>query len=258
MKNGFQNLWKTIVRKENIQIEYNVNIQWMLRTGKGRRRAAVIGAEMSDGTFQRLNFDFVMWSPEMKSSLKYWVNCIPKEQSLFSKTKRTYFTTALMDSRGVVRGKTPIDYWFSNILAKREHSVWAQRDSYASVNGFEGKDYQSGLLPNGADGLDFRTTVVYAMGNKDPKKSGKNLHTIFRNHFTTIGGRDIKLRHLTTWNYFARYSPEDMADGILWRILEMQGRYGMWYIGSSVSFESVKSVVEYNKMLVRNMKKPKW
>ena len=44
-----------------------------------------------------------------------------------------------------------------------------------------------------------------------------------------------------------------MESGILWRILELQGRYGMWYAGSSVRFESVKSVVEYNKILVSNM-----
>ena len=211
---------------------------------------------MSDGKFRHLLFDFVIWSPEMKSSLKYWLNRTPKEQRLFSRTTTSYFTTALMDSRGVSRGQTPIDYWFDNVLNKREHSVWAQRDSYAAVNRFEGDDYQNGLLPNGTDDQDFRTTVVYAMGKIHPTKSGKNLHSVFRKHFTAIGGKDITLRHLTTWNYFPHYSTRDVADGIIWRILEMQGDYGMWYIGSSVSFESVKSVVEYNKMIVRNMRKP--
>ena len=211
---------------------------------------------MSDGKFRRLHFDFVIWSPEMKSSLKYWLNRTPEEQSLFSETTSNYLTTALMDSRGVSCGPTPIDYWLDNIVKKREHSVCAKRDSYAAVNCFEGVDYQNGLLPNGTDGQDFRTTVVYAIGKIDPAKSGKNLYNVFRQHFTSIGGRDITLRHLTTWNYFPRYSIRDMADGIIWRILEMQGRYGMWYIGSSVSFESVKSVVEYNKMIVRNMKRP--
>ena len=33
----------------------------------------------------------------------------------------------------------------------------------------------------------------------------------------------------------------------------MQGKHGIWYAGSSVSFESVKSVVEYNKILLSNM-----
>lgn len=47
-----------------------------------------------------------------------------------------------------------------------------------------------------------------------------------------------------------------MTKGYLWRILEMQGKYSMWYIGSSVCFESVKSVIEYNELLVRNMQRP--
>ena len=62
---------------------------------------------------------------------------------------------------------------------------------------------------------------------------------------------------MKTWRYFLHYSAAHMEQGYLWRILEMQGKYGMWYIGSSVSFESVKSVVEYNKLLVRNMIMPK-
>ena len=36
----------------------------------------------------------------------------------------------------------------------------------------------------------------------------------------------------------------------------MQGRNNMWYGGSSVSFESVKSVLEYNNLLLRQMKGP--
>ena len=44
-----------------------------------------------------------------------------------------------------------------------------------------------------------------------------------------------------------------MESGKLWRILEMQGKYGMLYAGSSVIFESAKSVTEYNEILVENI-----
>ena len=192
----------------------------------------------------------------MKPSAKYWVDYIPKEQELLTRTSREYFSTAIMDSRNVPRGKTPIDYFFSNVLLKREHSVWAQRDSYARLHGYQGDDYQNGVYPTGNDGLDIKTAIVYAMGKSDPDKSGKDMHKVFKDHFTEMGGTDIKLFNLTTWNYFPRFSPSDMEDGILWRIMEMQGQYGMWYIGSSVCFESVKSVVDYNKLLVRHMAPP--
>ena len=54
------------------------------------------------------------------------------------------------------------------------------------------------------------------------------------------------------WSYFPRYSKEDLADGVLWNIYDLQGKYNTWYLGSSVCFESVKSVVEYNLLLLRN------
>ena len=72
-------------------------------------------------------------------------------------------------------------------------------------------------------------------------------------HLRKIGGKNINVKELKTWRYFPRYSPKQMEQGVLWRILEMQGRFNMWYIGSSVCFESVKSVTEYNKLIIENM-----
>ena len=249
LKHGFQHLWRTIVQQEKLLIDYNVNIQWLHRPNK-HHQSTIIGARMSDGTFRRLDFDFVIWSADMKSSAKYWLDYIPKEQELLTRTNHVFFTTAIMDSRNVPRPLTPIDYFFSNMLLKRRHSIWAQRDSYALVKGYQGADYQDEAHPTGNDGRDVRTTVV---GGADPTLFEGDMRERFMDHFREMGGTDIKIFNLTTWNYFPHFSPSDMEDGVLWRILEMQGQYGMWYIGSSVCFESIKSVVEYNKMLVHNM-----
>ena len=73
------------------------------------------------------------------------------------------------------------------------------------------------------------------------------------NHKKFFNTTNITLAKMIQWRYFPRYSTEDIESGILWRILEMQGKYGMWYTGSSVIFESAKSVAEYNDLLVENM-----
>ena len=44
-----------------------------------------------------------------------------------------------------------------------------------------------------------------------------------------------------------------MQAGRLWEVFGVQGQRRTWYIGSSVSFEAVRSVMEYNNLLVRNM-----
>ena len=229
------------------------DIQWLHRPDIHHHSSSIIGAKMSDGSFKRLDFDFVIWSPEMKSSAKYWIDYIPKEQELLTRTRPEYFTTAILNSRNVARAKSPVDYFFSNVIFKREHAVWAQRDSYALVQGYQGDDYQNGVYPSGDDGLDIRSTVVYAMGKVDPALTGTDLEVKFLDHAKSMGGTDLQVLNLTTWNYFPRFSLADMEEGVLWRILEMQGTYGMWYIGSSVCFESLKSVTDYNRMIVQNM-----
>ena len=44
-----------------------------------------------------------------------------------------------------------------------------------------------------------------------------------------------------------------MQAGRLWEVFSVQGRSRTWYIGSSVSFEAIRSVMEYNNLLIRNM-----
>ena len=40
------------------------------------------------------------------------------------------------------------------------------------------------------------------------------------------------------------------------QVFELQGQHKMWYAGSSVSFESVRAVMEYNNLLLKQMFQP--
>ena len=131
-----------------------------------------------------------------------------------------------------------------------QHSLWEQRNSFAVLNAHLGPDYRKNYLPNGNDTSDAKTTVVYQMGSVPPG-STYDLPAILREHFVRMRATRVAIRRMITWRYFKRYSPRDMEKGVLWRILDLQGVYSTWYIGSSVSFESVKSVMEYNRMLIR-------
>ena len=44
-----------------------------------------------------------------------------------------------------------------------------------------------------------------------------------------------------------------MTAGRPWDVFQLQGSQGVWYAGSSVSFESLSAVVEYNKLLLGKM-----
>lgn len=51
-------------------------------------------------------------------------------------------------------------------------------------------------------------------------------------------------------NYFSH--SEDFATCTPWQILSLQGQDNIWYIGGSVSFESMEAIMSYNHMLMDN------
>ncbi|XP_057317655.1 uncharacterized protein LOC130662748 [Hydractinia symbiolongicarpus] len=256
LRNGFGNLWKTIVREEKLKIIFNVDIFKVYRTKHNNYKDVWIKLRVGRNSPSWERYDFLIWSPEMKTSMKYWSNKeIYDEQFYFSRTKPTYFTTALVDTEGTQRGLSAVDYWFDNIInSTRDSSLWALRDTYAALHGFEGENYTKGLFPSGNDGKPIRSTVTYQMSSREPYFY--ELQNILRNSLKKIGANRVDILYMKVWRYFPRFSPADMEKGYLWKVLEMQGKYGIWYIGSSVSFESVKSVIEYNKLLLKNMKIP--
>ena len=75
-----------------------------------------------------------------------------------------------------------------------------------------------------------------------------------RNHFEDgFSASSVEILRSISHEYFYRWSPEEMQEGRLWDVFSLQGSSRTWYIGSSVSFEATRSVVEYNNLLVKNM-----
>ena len=74
-------------------------------------------------------------------------------------------------------------------------------------------------------------------------------------HFK-IGSEATNVDVLRTinWRYFPRWSPYAMEAGLPWKVFGMQGRRKIWYAGSSVLHESVRAVLDYNNLLLEQMK----
>ena len=250
LKNGFQQLWKTIVDKEKINVIFNVKIHLVVRNYTLGSSAIRLYKSHGKKDPKWEDFDFLIWSPEMEQSINLWNNSTPLEKKLFSNTKSTFFTSSIVNYFDRIRGLTPIDYWIDKMNNKVEHSVWAQRDTYSVLNGYTGPLYRNKTFPLGDDLKPTKTVITYQMADDPP--NSEDLKKSLCKQFKTIG-HQINIMAAITWRYFPRYSLEQIQQGVLWDILDMQGQYGMWYIGSSVSFESIKSVVQYNKFLLKNL-----
>ncbi len=57
-------------------------------------------------------------------------------------------------------------------------------------------------------------------------------------------------------DFYPRWSPSQFGQGLPWDVFDRQGQDGFWVIGDGVSFESTKSVFEYNRLLLRQARLP--
>ena len=198
-------------------------------------------------------FDFVVWTPHLDLALEQGIfsPALYEEKMIFSRLTPVYFTTSIINSLGYKRGMSATEHWVRNVATKKDHVYWASRDSYSIINEYQGVLYQNNLFPTGNDNKSIQTKVAYQYGLSKP--TIPQLNKILKTAFFKNGATKVDILRTDVWRYFPRFSPEDSERGILWDILNIQGKYGMWYAGASVIFDSVKSVVEYNKLLVRLM-----
>jgi hypothetical protein len=53
------------------------------------------------------------------------------------------------------------------------------------------------------------------------------------------------------WYYFPHFPQTAIQAGAPWKLLELQGKHGMFFAGSSCCFENVLDVMAYNDLLFK-------
>jgi len=233
LKSGFQNLWESIAERENLSIMLNSNITEARRIKNGVI-LTVNGSEIT--------YDFLIWSPELKKSLAVLKPRKKDEWKAFNSTKADFLVSTLIGLAGGRRAPTPTSYWLDNVVKKRNSSVWASRNTKEAFDMGTTSFYNASSYEK----MERRFEMAYQYSGKRPCKPLMKV----LGHFDKTGVSNIESTNQTVWRYFPHYSSKELTNGVLWDILEMQGRHKTWYIGSSVSFESLKSVLEYNKLLL--------
>lgn len=60
----------------------------------------------------------------------------------------------------------------------------------------------------------------------------------------------IFFSHAPQWNL------DDTSSGVHWRMLERQGERNMWFIGAGLTFDAIPNIIQYNRLLLRQMATP--
>lgn len=258
MKNGFQGLWEAIASQEKLKIKFSQQVQWInvgIPNNKKKGREQIYLQYKHKDHGHRKTYDFVIWSPPVKESLSFFYgDLFLEEKKLFSPMTNSYYCTTLVDAEGTKRSESPIDWFYGNIYSKNDNLIWATRDTYSAINGKFGKQYKTGKTKTGPDGNNkLRTSVVYQFSHPARKPSQNDVNQNLLNQFNQLGTTSLKVIKQYMWNYFPHFTRQQVEQGSHWRALELQGKHNIWYIGGALSFESIKSVVEYNQLLVNRM-----
>eukprot|EP00092_Neocalanus_flemingeri_P091632 GFUD01116212.1.p1 GENE.GFUD01116212.1~~GFUD01116212.1.p1 ORF type:complete len:158 (-),score=37.32 GFUD01116212.1:19-492(-) len=144
----------------------------------------------------------------------------------------------------------PYSAFMYNLDRKVEGAVTGE----ASMMGFLTPDIGTpeGIAEYNGNQSQLLTISVLQLGKEFQDE--KTLNQILQDHYTKgFNATDLEILNTITWPYFPRWSPEETGQARHWQVFNMQGKQKVWYAGSSVSFESIRGVMEYNNLLLRKM-----
>ena len=278
-KQGFEKIWNTIVEKENLDIQYNINIVNIARSHYGTYVDYTIG----DSVYLKIEWcDFLIWTPPMTEMLKVLSTAAsPEEHQYFGHLKADIYSVSIMRSNSPSEEEANTYYRESFANKTNNHGVIEDLNivnvfdgprrlrkkrswgNFINSKRFQRKNRRGKKLGRGSrrkgkqnplrgqDDAENTIKIIYQIGRNYSNEA--ELNQIATKHYGEgFGFTDIKLFNTISWPYFYRWNAYEAMKGNHWDVFSLQGLYRTWYAGSSVCFESVKSVLEYNNLLLRH------
>ena len=248
LKKGFEHVWNTIVKKEKFDIRFDTTIEKVQRN----QEYVKIIYKKTTTKLRTEKCGFLIWTPPMTELLKYTSTPNPKEYSLFHSLVPHVFVSSLMREKGTIRNH-PITYYRESLQDKIEGAITLDMDTEGTLNYCE--ENLLGNLSQYDEMVNTSRILTVLQLQRNHTSETKSVQMVREHYETGFNASEIEMLSTISWEYFHKWGPEDLAKGYHWKVFEIQGSYRTWYTGASVSFESVKSVIEYNKLLLRQFGK---
>ncbi|SON59374.1 hypothetical protein MSIMFI_00857 [Mycobacterium simulans] len=238
LANGFEFLWRDLADKSSADLLLGVTITGIERSeAGGLRNSPATIRFVRNGLEERLECDFVILAIPAKQALQLLDQPTPRELDNFSGQvfQRKYANT-LVEAQNPFSGKGLI-FWPENMFDHSSDRVTSIRETSAMLDPSKNDSARSLLIV----GQSYPTTVNY-----DPDKSLSELEQFLAKNGYVIS--DVLERQ--EWDYFPRFDAAAIERGAPWDAIANQGNMNTWFIGSSVSFESVDAVLEFNHFMI--------
>ncbi len=215
---GYQSLWQAVAA--DLDVRLNSNVTSIVRTGNPRARIRLT----VNGT-TTLDFDAVIVSAPL-SAVPSFVTLTLPERLLFRQVVSSRYIVSLFGAPGVAGGEA-VFVQDNAVSSKINHvGVWANPSPAFPV---------------------FESWQI-----ADRTKSAADLDGILAADMTSLAGAQAFVPKLRKeWpDYFPRVSSQTMRYGFYDAVELLQGVGGLYYVGGTLSFETVETSARYAQRLV--------
>ena len=248
LKKGFQHLWKKVVEKHDLNIQLNSSI---LRVNRNNQSIDLQYKMVVNGSKVNEKCDFLIWTPPMSNFAEFVSDPSDEEKKLFKGLTPHVFVSTLTNQTGTIRNRPNVEF-AENVENKIDGGVLSDVDIEGVLTVCDKRcpltNYQYNNMVNSS-------RIVYSAQVYKSKISVSESNKMLTDHYhKSFNASKLDILKTIPWNYFYKWSPSELSKGNHWKVFNMQGLHRTWYAGASVSFESVKSVIEYNTLLLKQSK----
>eukprot|EP00471_Norrisiella_sphaerica_P003667 CAMPEP_0184489040 /NCGR_PEP_ID=MMETSP0113_2-20130426/14241_1 /TAXON_ID=91329 /ORGANISM="Norrisiella sphaerica, Strain BC52" /LENGTH=528 /DNA_ID=CAMNT_0026872227 /DNA_START=8 /DNA_END=1594 /DNA_ORIENTATION=+ len=240
LKKGFSELWDKIAKTHKLNIEYNTNISKIKRCC-GSDNHTEITYKLPDGSEKTEVCDVVYLAAPMDKMLEVLESPSEREKELFGDLTSSTLALTLVECDARGEEEAPVVY-FPNRYASDKNLCYGWRDSARSI--FLDKGVAMTKEDEEGRKRDRKLAIQY---NNFYPSDRKALKSQLMKDLNESGLKNIKvIEDMKMFRYMPRFKQEQIMKGFPWEVRKHQGFRKCFYIGSSVSYESVLDVVRYN------------
>lgn len=246
---GFHSLWEAMIEDQKLEIVYDFRVDKVQKSGPS-------WSVFSRGREKK--YDFIIWSgltrdfaqlPNVRSIISD-----PRDWNVLAESKPIHVGAHVATMRNDVRRGISLAYVENLDENPWRNNVGFTFDAYARFNGIPEDDYETRNYDIQGRKADLRAICVFQYGSDDDDAipSQSELRRTAKEFFEVgFNATDVEFLTSVRHEYFPHWTVEQVDQGYHWDLFDMQGKYGLWFIGGGASWDSTKSVMEYNLLLLR-------
>ena len=258
LSKGFGSVWDNVIKKDKIDIRLNCNILKINRhLDDENKRIQIIIAKNDDNIDEKsetnsdnviIECDVLFMAINQKHSIELFDKISDDEKEVFGCiVSDTVYTTLYSSKKDTIK-RQPMnidgELW-PNIVLKGDGQLYAHRQSLRAIKPelFDEKFNDNEMS------VAYQYLNQQTLGTDEQKQEMSNL--LIKN-LENRGELNIKIHKQCYWEYFPKWKLNDIIKGYPWFVRDnMQGIIkNTYYIGSSISYESVLNVILYNYELL--------